>query len=105
MLAHHRRDRPVVTNERRRQARGLERNRASPSRRMTEATLPSTMTVLESIERIGTRVVIPARHVESIRQRYFADQTAAAVIEPPVAEHVAAGAATRCGYRIDNRDD
>jgi glyoxylase-like metal-dependent hydrolase (beta-lactamase superfamily II) len=44
------------------------------------------------------------RYLNEIHQRYFADQTAVAVIERAVAELVAGGAAARDGNRIENRD-
>jgi len=45
------------------------------------------------------------RYLQVIHRRYFADQTAAAVIERAVAELVAGSAAARNGDRVDNRDD
>jgi glyoxylase-like metal-dependent hydrolase (beta-lactamase superfamily II) len=52
-----------------------------------------------------TRHLAGTRYLQAIRNRYFADQTGAAVIERAVAELVAGGAAERHGDRIDNRDD
>jgi glyoxylase-like metal-dependent hydrolase (beta-lactamase superfamily II) len=57
-------------------------------------------TLAELIEHLaGTR------YLQTIHQRYFADQTDAAVIERAVAELIAGGAAARHGDRIDNLDD
>jgi len=52
-----------------------------------------------------TRHVAGSRYLKLINQRYFADQTEAAVIERAVAELVAGGGAARHGDRIDNLDD
>jgi len=52
-----------------------------------------------------TRHVAGSRYLKLINERYFADQTEAAVIERAVAELVAGGAAVRRGDRIDNLDD
>jgi len=44
------------------------------------------------------------RYLQTIRERYFADQTTHAILERALAELVAAGAAERAGERIVNRD-
>ena len=51
-----------------------------------------------------TRCLAGTRYLQLIRERHFADQTGAAVIERAVADLVAAGAAARHGDRIDNLD-
>lgn len=59
-----------------------------------------TATLAELIEHLaGTR------YLQTIHERFFADQTGAAVIERAVAELIAGGAAARHGDRIDNLDD
>jgi glyoxylase-like metal-dependent hydrolase (beta-lactamase superfamily II) len=59
-----------------------------------------TATLSHMVEQLA-----PTRYLQVIRQRYFADQTGAALIERAVGDLVAGGAAARHGDRIDNRDD
>jgi len=50
------------------------------------------------------RQLAGTRYLEAIRERYFADRPAAAILERALAELVAAGAAEVSGERIVNRD-